>query len=96
VIVQSMTFLAVGASQSEVSGVQQAAMEANLSVEVAMIVLDAVTLYVNSFKVMVISTGKGTGPRVPPSLRAGFGGQRIGPICFLAQCHNRRLYSDLS
>jgi len=30
-------------------------MEANLSVEVAMIVLDTVTLYVNSFKVVTYS-----------------------------------------
>ena len=42
----------VGASQQEASGAQQAVMEANLSVEVAMIVLDTVTLYVNSFKVI--------------------------------------------
>ena len=42
----------VGSTQSEVSGAQQAVMEANLSVEVSMIVLDTVTLYVNSFKVI--------------------------------------------
>jgi len=41
-----------GSNQSEVSGAQQAIMEANLSVEVAMIVLDTVTLYINSFKVI--------------------------------------------
>ena len=46
------TFVIVGASQQEASGAQQAVMEANLSVEVAMIVLDTVTLYVNSFKVI--------------------------------------------
>jgi len=44
----------VGATQSEASGAQQAVMEANLSVEVAMIVLDTVTLYVNSFKVILL------------------------------------------
>lgn len=42
----------VGASQSEPTCAQQALMEANLSIEVAMIVLDTVTLYVNSFKVI--------------------------------------------
>jgi len=41
----------LGVAQSE-AGVQQAVMEASLSVEVAVIVLDAVTLYVNSFKVI--------------------------------------------
>lgn len=41
----------VGAMQAEAVGAQQAAMEASLSVEVSMIVLDTVTLYVNSFKV---------------------------------------------
>ena len=49
-----LLFVIVGATQSEASGAQQAVMEANLSVEVAMIVLDTVTLYVNSFKVMVL------------------------------------------
>jgi len=43
----------VGGAQSE-AGAQQALMEASLSVEVAMIVLDAVTLYVNSFKVILL------------------------------------------
>jgi len=47
------TFLIVGGAQSE-AGAQQALMEASLSVEVAMIVLDAVTLYVNSFKVIFL------------------------------------------
>ena len=42
----------VGGTQSEPTGAQQALMEANLSTEVAMIVLDTVTLYVNSFKVI--------------------------------------------
>jgi len=44
----------LGATQSDPTGLQQAVMEANLSVEVAMIVLDTVTLYVNSFKVIFI------------------------------------------
>jgi len=47
-----LSFMIVGATQSEPTGAQQALMEANLSTEVAMIVLDTVTLYVNSFKVI--------------------------------------------
>lgn len=48
--------IVVGSTQPEAVGAHQAAMEASLSVEVSMIVLDTVTLYVNSFKVISFCT----------------------------------------
>jgi len=54
--VQDLWSVVVGSSQPEAVGAQQAAMEASLSVEVSMIVLDTVTLYVNSFKVISLCT----------------------------------------
>jgi len=50
------SYVVVGSTQSEASGAHQAMMEASLSVEVSMVVLDTVTLYVNSFKVMLQCT----------------------------------------
>jgi len=47
-------YVVVGSTQSDADGAHQAAMEASLSVEVSMIVLDTVTLYVNSFKVILL------------------------------------------